>query len=137
MQMHTFVPQRDVTPDRMFISVTKRLTRLRQKFLEDLSASERILVYKYTPRNLTNNELQRIYSAVRRYGQNHLLYVRYEDSAHPNGTVEQTADGLFVGYIDRFQFSPDGSEGSPSTVSWVAICNQAFRLWHGEGGGCT
>ena len=67
---------------------------------------------------------------MRGYGDNMLLYIRYEDAEHPNGTVEIAAPGLMIGYIDRFKMSPDGHlSATPPSASWMAICSRAHALW--------
>ena len=59
-----------------------------------------------------------------------LLYVRYEDPDHPNGTVELAAPGLMIGYMDRFKITVDGQlSASPPSASWLAVCKSAHALW--------
>jgi hypothetical protein len=97
-----------------------------------VEAGGKIFVYRLTTRNLSAAELARLHTAVRSYGDNMLLYVRYEDSEHPNGTVELAAPGLMIGYMDRFKMTPDGQlSASPPSVSWLAICKNAYALFRG------
>lgn len=129
MRMHTFVSSREVPPDRMFPQVCRRLQFLRDKLIADLRDGEKIFVYKITARNLAAAELVRIRAAMRHYGDNTLLYVRYADPAHPDGTVEIVEPGLLVGYVDRFAMSADEEHLGAATLSWTAICRAAYRLW--------
>ena len=69
---------------------------------------EKIFVYRVTDRNLREEEIDSIWRAVRAYGDSTLLYVRYEDAEHPNGTVAIVKPGLMVGYMDRFKQLPTG-----------------------------
>jgi tetratricopeptide (TPR) repeat protein len=132
MAMRCFVLARDVSADKMADLVTKRLRYLRNKLLDDLAAGQKILVYKNMKRNLTDAELGRLYTACRRYGENTLLYIRYESQAHPNGTVQYAWPGLLIGYIDHFSHSADTDEflGS-ATESLLAICRKAHGIWTG------
>lgn len=129
MRMHTFVPIREVPADVMFVRTCRRLQFLRDKLIEDLKAGAKIFVYKTSTRNLTDREVDQLHQAMRRYGDNTLLYVRYADAAHPNGTVETVGPGLMIGYIDRFSMSAAGEQLGPATASWVPICQAAYRTW--------
>jgi len=130
MVMHTFVHQNDVAEDEMFVQSCRRLRFLREKFVEDLEAANKIFVYKITDRNLTKLELSAIHLAMRAYGDTTLLYVRYADPEHPNGTVEAVKPGLMVGYIDRFGVAKGSETRLPSArTSWSQICRRAFELW--------
>lgn len=106
----------------------RRLQFLRQKLIDDLRAGEKIFVYKVQERNLTKKEIARLHQALRRYGDNTLLYVRYADAAHPNGTVETAAPGLLIGSIDHFAFSPDEVLLGIDTGSWLRLCRNALTL---------
>jgi tetratricopeptide (TPR) repeat protein len=128
MRMHTFVSMRATPPDQMFARVCRRLQYLRDKLLADLKSSEKVFVYKITARNLTDDELRRLHGALRRYGDNTLLYVRYADPGHPAGAVEMTEPGLLIGYVDRFAMSASGENLGAQTVAWTDICRKAYRL---------
>lgn len=133
MAMRAFVSVEEISRDKMFAQACRRLQYLRRKLLEDLREGKKIFVYKNMWRNLTDQEVDRLHAAMRRYGDNTLLYVRWEDAAHPNGTVELRRPGLMVGYIDHFAFSPQNESLGPATRSWFAICREAYRIWTGAG----
>jgi hypothetical protein len=125
MRMHTFVSQTEVPADKMFDQLCRRLVFLRDKLISDLREANKIFVYKITARNLRNEEIARIRNAMRRYGKNTLLYVRYTDAVHLNGAVEAIEPGLMIGYIDRFGRENLGAE----TMSWERICKNAYKIW--------
>ena len=130
MFMRAFIYEDEMPYERMWKQAQRRLGYLRDKLIGDLESGSKIFVYRVTARNLEPGELARLHAAMRRYGDNMLLYVRYEDAAHPNGTVELAAPGLMVGYIDRFKISPEGQlSANPPSASWLAICNRAHALW--------
>lgn len=130
MFMRAFIYEDEVPFDRMYASACRRLQFLARKLVEDLEQGNKIFVFRLTDRNLTEAELDRLHAAMRSYGDNMLLYARYEDAEHPNGTVQLSAPGLLVGYIDRFKMSPSGELfASPPTASWLKICQNAWELW--------
>lgn len=134
MAMRTFVPADEITEDKMFERVCRRLQFLKRKMIEDLAGASKIFVYKVIARNLTDEEVGRIHRAMRRYGDNTLLYVGYADSDHPVGTVEIAKPGLILGYVERFAFSPDDTNLGPATDGWLEVCVAAYRLWQSEAG---
>jgi tetratricopeptide (TPR) repeat protein len=83
MVMRTFVPVADIAEDEMRSRVCRRLQFLRRKLADDLRAGSKIFVYKNLRRNLTEAEIERLHRAMQRYGDNRLLYIRYEDAGHP------------------------------------------------------
>ena len=129
MAMRTFVGTDAMSEEQMRGQACRRLQFLRDKLIGDLRAGEKIFVFKVIERNLSDEEIGRLHSSMRHYGENALLYVRYQDEQHPNGTVEVAADGLMIGYIDRFAFSKTDENLGPATESWLAICQAAHRLW--------
>jgi tetratricopeptide (TPR) repeat protein len=132
MFMRSFVYEDEMPFERMWKQALRRLIFLKHKLIADLEAGDKIFIYRLTDRNLEPGELERLHRAVRSYGDNMLLYVRYEDAAHPNGTVEFAAPGLIIGYIDRFKMAPDGQlSASPPSASWLEICRNAYALFEG------
>jgi hypothetical protein len=129
MAMRTFVPVDEMPLAEICERACRRLQFLKCKLTDDLRSGDKIFVYKVLQRNLPDDELERIHSAMRRYDDNTLLYVRYEDDAHPNGTVELAKPGLLVGYIDRFSHSPEDVYVGDATSSWLPVCEEAYRLW--------
>lgn len=130
MAMRCFVSTNDVPFDRMRQQVTKRLQFLRRKLIDDLKSGSKIFVFKNMKENLTETELMRLHAACGSYGDNTLLYIRYADADHPNGTVIEQANGLLVGYIDHFTHTPVTDEYiGPSADSLLSICRNAHKLW--------
>lgn len=133
MFMRAFIYEDEMPYDRMWKQALRRLVFLKHKLIADLEAGEKIFVYRLTDRSLEPDELERLHRAVRSYGNNTLLYVRYEDANHPNGTVEVAAPGLMIGYVDRFKVAPDGQlSASPPSASWLEICRNAHNLFKGK-----
>jgi tetratricopeptide (TPR) repeat protein len=134
MVVQSSVPVGDVPLDRMRQQVTKRFKYLSRKLADDLRSGTKIFVYKNMKRNLTDAELRRLHAACRRYGDNTLLYIRYEDAGHPSGTVVAADDGLLIGYIDHFSHTPDTDEYvGTATDALLLICRRAHSLWQEAG----
>jgi hypothetical protein len=127
MFMRTFIGETEAPFDKMYASACRRLQYLARKLVDDLTQGSKIFVFRLTDRVLTDAELDRLHAAMRAYGDNTLLYVRHQDAAHRNGTVERAAPGLLIGYIDRFKLSPTGEVSkTPATGSWLRICEHAI-----------
>jgi tetratricopeptide (TPR) repeat protein len=130
MFMRAFIYEDQAPFDKMQVSALNRLRFLTRKLIEDLEQGTKIFVFRLTDRNLTDAEVDALHAAVRGYGNNTLLYVRYEDADHPNGTVEAVKPGLLMGYVDRFKMSHTGQlSAAPPTASWLAVCRNAYALW--------
>ena len=127
--MHTHIYKKDMPRDTMFVQTCRRMTFLRRKLIQDLEDGEKIFVYKIFHKNMETDELSRLYRAMRGYGNNTLLYVRYADERNPSGTVRRVDCGLLVGYISGFSMSyPDGQARAPDVPSWTRICKAASAL---------
>jgi hypothetical protein len=79
--------------------------------------------------NLSASLLERLSSAVRLYGPNELLILQYADDEHAAGTVVRAREGLTLGYLKHFTFSPEEDKflgGIEDAL--VRICQAALSL---------
>jgi len=130
MYSRAFIYADEIEFEKMYVQSCRRLKFLTRKLIEDLEQGSKIFVYRFSRRDLTDAELARLHAAVRSYGQNTLLYVRYASAAHPPGTVSLAAPGLLVGYMEKFKVSRTGQlEAVPPTDAWMAVCRAAYALW--------
>ena len=129
MRMHTFVRSAEVPFDTMYKQVCRRLQYLKGKLLDDLRAVEKIFVYSSYPQDLDDEQIDRLFLAIRRYGDTTLLYVRSADDALPEGTVTERAPGLLIGHIDSPIKLGRASVGAQPWPAWAKICPQALGLW--------
>ena len=128
MAMRTFIDADEVLREQAETQILRRLCYLRDKLISDLEAGDKIFVYKNMMRNLTDSELAALYLAVRSYGDNTMLYLRYADEAFPVGSVAQIAPGLLAAAVERFSFSPDNENlGLPPHDAFLAICRRALE----------
>jgi tetratricopeptide (TPR) repeat protein len=127
---HTYIARDDAPQDKVAAQTCRRMQYLRRKLIEDLEAANKIFVYRTVVRNLSDAEIGRLHAAVRGYSNDAtLLYLRYADDAHPDGTVEVARPGLLVGYFDRFGATPSARLMDVPFVSWTTVCREAYRLW--------
>jgi hypothetical protein len=125
MAMHTFVRADSIPYDSMLRNVCRRLQYLRDKLVFDLTAGEKIFVFRVTTGNLSGADVASLRHAMRRYGRNTLLYVKLADEQHPGGTVVQLEPGLLIGYIELFEAQPQGE----AARLWTPICRRAYELF--------
>jgi tetratricopeptide (TPR) repeat protein len=127
---HTYIARDDAPQDKVATQTFRRMQYLRRKLIEDLEAANKIFVYRTVMRNLSDAEIDRLHAAVRSYSNDAtLLYLRYTDDAHPDGTVDVVRPGLLIGYFDRFGATPSGQLVDIPLASWTTVCREAYRLW--------
>ncbi len=127
--MHTFIKKKDLPLEKMLIQTSRKMAYLRRKLIADLEAADKVFVYKIFERSLDMQELTRIHEAMRDYGKNTLLYVRYAEDGHPSGTVLQLKPGLLIGYISGFNMTRDGRLRTPDHAAWNEICGKALTFY--------
>jgi hypothetical protein len=104
----------------------QKLALQRRMFVEDLEDAEKIFVLKRND-SLALGEVLPVWSCLRGYGDNTLLYVVVADAGHLPGTMEQRAPGLLCGYIDRF--APHDDAHDLFDACWISICRNAYAMW--------
>jgi tetratricopeptide (TPR) repeat protein len=96
---HTYVPVSSIDEARFRVQHCARLKFLRDKFLEDLRAAEKIFVFKPENGRVRDEVIGALHGALRRYGKVRLLCLRVQDGAHPAGSVHTLGDDVAVGYL--------------------------------------
>ncbi len=136
--MPSFIRAYEQPPDEARHVIEKRIRFLRGKLIDDLRAGSQIFVYLHSKRTVTVPELDRLYSALRRYRAVTLLYIRPEDPIHPTGTVVWDRPGLMIGYIDHFSHAADTDAYlGASSASLLVLCGRAHALWLERQGGAS
>ena len=129
MGTHTFIDQGDAPQEKVAAQACRRMQFLRRKLIEDLEAANKIFVYRMVGRVLHDDELNRLHAAVLSYNSNNtLLYARYADDTHPDGTVEVAGRGLLIGYFAQFGVN---AAAQPLTIpfeTWATVCRETYRL---------
>lgn len=103
----------------------RRLVFLKEKLIRDLEEPQKILVYA-TSDFAADEDVARLFAALRAYGPNTLLYVRPERTDRPSGTVERLEDGLYAGYFPGVNDFVHG--GQPPFDLWRELCLRTHRL---------
>lgn len=131
---HTYVMTKDLptekSRERFFAKQRQRLSFLRDKLIADLENAEKTFVYASFVQQ-PDAEIDRLFGAMRNYGDIRLLCVQPADANHPDGSVGISREGLLVGYIQRFADFPGGEQ--PPVGSWLALCRNASRLLAARG----
>ena len=122
---HSFVYEGQRTADQMREQEAVRLKFLRRKFMEELQRGEKIFVYKRNTA-VPEEEILPLLLALRRHGDNTLLWVVPSERDRPPGTVEIVMRGLMKGYIDRF--APEDNAHDFSFDGWMRVCANAVAL---------
>ena len=100
-----------------------------RKLLTDLRSANKIFVYSCYPNDLDDAQIDRLFAAIRRYGNTTLLYVRSADEAHADGSVIERAPGLMIGHIESRSNSGRAFVDAPPWPTWAKICPTALGLW--------
>ena len=122
---HSFVYEGQRSAELMRQQEAVRLKFLRRKFLEELEAAEKIFVYKRNA-EVPLEEILPLFLALRRHGDNTLLWVVPAERDRPAGTVEVMMPGLLKGYIERF--APENNAHDFSFDGWMKVCANALVL---------
>ena len=126
LNSHTFAHEHTSSAETVLARSRQKLALQRRMFVEDLEDAEKIFVLKRNEA-LAMSEVLPVWSCLRGYGDNTLLYVVPADAGHLPGTVEWKAPGLLCGYIDRF--APYDDAHNMFDACWLAICRNAHALW--------
>ena len=126
LNSHSFRSRGSMSGEDFITQTQKRLEFLQRKFLEDLEDGDKIYVVK-REQALSWHEVMPIWTTLRSYGDNTLLYVVKAAGDRTAGTVERKGAGLLCGYIDAFV--PPHDINDVSEHCWISICRKAHHLW--------
>ncbi len=122
LMTHGFMSRNGTSEEVAFSKLCRRLEYLRDKFLEDLAAREKIFVFT-SLEPLEDRAFCQLNDAMARHGAVDLLCMRVADETHPPGTVYLVAGGPMVGHLDRLGF--DGRNWNISFDVWRQVCQRA------------
>ena len=118
---HTHVYDNEMDEKTIFDQVTKRMSFLTRKLLDDLTRREKIFLFKNTIREPYPEEIERLHLAMRSYGGNLLLLVTATNEQNPNTTLKVLHDNLWLGYMDF-----NGEYGGERAQRWLELCRLAY-----------
>jgi hypothetical protein len=130
LSYHTFRLCREVEPTMLLRSELRRLGYLRDKYMADIAAGEKIFVRWriHCDAQLTETDIEPLFEAVRRRGPAWLMYMVESDEV---GLVEEVRPGLLRGHIDRL--ADHGEQAEPSMAGWLSVLVNASMLRRGQG----
>lgn len=128
--MHTFMFEGQIDPAKLYERMRRRVIYLRRRFLADLAAGEKVLVYTFP--GLTADIVKRLTRALRRHGPVRLLVVQPAEPKSPGefrgrpGEIMQVEPGCLIGFLPRLGMTPDQS-WDIAYDSWIALCRKAIE----------
>jgi hypothetical protein len=124
MNYHSRISSDDVPREEIIRMEQRKIRFLRQKFLEDLEASDKIFVC--STHNINSiDEIMALFLALRRKTNRALLWVRSaRDTGETPGTVTIVMPGLMIGHIESF--SPPEDLGFIYVDAWLAVLTNAL-----------
>jgi hypothetical protein len=130
LHYHTGHTTASFTATEMLERERVRMGFLKRKFLEDLERAATIWVIK---RNdpLPLATVEKVFSLLRGFGPNTLLWAVAANDEHPPGSVETLEAGLLKGYVARF--APYDRATEVHTESWLELCRNAYRSVRPQG----
>lgn len=126
MIWHTMKEPDEVASEQFVASEARRLRRLGDKLLEDISDSTRIFVVWSTELPLQECDALAVFHALRQIGPRATLL--YVVTGKPHGLVEEMVPGLLRGRIDRWLDERLPIPERYSTAGWLAVLVNAWRL---------
>jgi len=131
--MHTFIHRHQAPPEQVQRQMCRRLSFLKEKFIADLEAAEKIFVYKATDEHADDHTLQAIWSAMQAYGPNRLLCIRPTDESEQSGQVELVAPRLMHGTIKGVTPTDDETAMPDDHLeAWLTACRTAHQIASAE-----
>lgn len=126
---HTFIRIDTVRADAILQQQLRRIEFLKRKLIEDLTAGEKIFVYKSTFSQLTEEDAIALHDALLRYGPNTLLGVSIEDDRRRAGSIEHPREGLMLGFVDKMMHL-ERAQGLSVNV-WYDLLREARAVARG------
>lgn len=123
MYVHKGVPTPQAERDAIYADDLSKLTYQTEKFRAQLSAPQRIWVYKSLNR-IGLDKILELHGALAAHGPNQLLVVQ-ADPASPAG-VEMLDQGLYLGHIPTY--SPGGEAWRFDPQAWATVLRGTLRL---------
>jgi len=121
--LHLYTKIGTVDEASLLNSAFRRMQFMRRSLLESLEDAEKVFVFKEWQFRMSDADILSIWDRLKRYNRNNrLLAVRLENAGNRSATVAESADGLWVGYVER-----DASISAPDNVpfeSWDRICRR-------------
>lgn len=124
---HAFIAEGAVDPKALQRQQTKVVQFLADKFMADLAAPEKILVFRQNE-PLLAADLVDLRQALGRYGGNPtLLWIQEARHGHPPGSVDIIDQTLMTGYVSRLALR----ESVPDfdLASWLSVLRRAWSMW--------
>jgi len=126
-EFHTGMKADAVAEDVMRKKVTVHFSYLARMLMEQLTAGEKIFVFRPLTTDVPEDEAYELSAQMRRFGPTTLLWAAWSADPALVGTVNWRVPGeLMVGYLDHY--APLRFAVNASFDGWLAICQGAVAL---------
>ena len=127
LNIHTGRIQGLVPRERIEAEERQKLAFLANKFMDDLETGTKTFVYRTVIGQRGGPDgtygMDRLFDAVKSYGDCAMLWVTPADDGHPHGTVQHVRDRLFRGHIRRL--APYEDAHDTDERAWLELLSNA------------
>ena len=135
LAMHTFIADSGQDRNKLFAQLRLRMRFLRDKLLQDLTAGEKIFLYRCR-RDTRAEDIAALAASLLAYNRgNVLLAVKRASAEDPAHAVRWLAPGVLVGNIRDGRKEPRGTGWAVDFEAWLETCRRARGLVGTEGQG--
>ena len=118
---HTFIRASEAPADRVYTQALRRLRFLSAKLMEDVTAAEKLFVFKM-PDYAGPEPAHPVLNAMRRRGPAKLLCVALADATQPAGTLQTVAPGFLVGRLSMVTDARSTAQRGMDIEGWQRVC---------------
>ena len=132
LAMHFRASGKKADRDALLARTCRRLSQLKEKFIADLQAAEKVFVYR--SEGLDGDRLETLHRSLRAFGPVRLLNIQPAAPTAPTvfqgraGDLIKVDDGRYVGFLEKLGGSNDGSAWDIAFDDWIAVCRKAVAV---------
>ncbi len=123
---HTFIRASEAPQDRIALQSQRRLRFLAAKLAEDMSAGQKMFVYK-SQQAVDPALLHRLFDACRLHGPATLLCAAFEIEGQTSGELRMLRPGLFLGCLSILSGQATAPVRAIDTPGWRRMCQEVAR----------
>ncbi len=121
--MHTFIKESEVPQDQVFEKFSSRLRYLTRELIDDLTAGEKIFIYKDSRAALSDEEAHAIAGALKEhYPAAKLVLMRVASNPRQTGTISIFTKNAVFGYLTHFY---ETTNNMSDYDGWKGVCAAA------------
>jgi len=126
---HTGVRVDQESAEKTRADLVIKLRFLHRKFLEDLAAGEKILIWQATV-PIAERKMRYLFDALQEFGPNQMVWLPPFDEHAPSARIDVIGDGLVR--ATKTRNPPLGNLDPLTAAEWVSICRQSLKIFRGN-----